>query len=361
LSSNDEVLDEIARVRLAELPTPLQEAPRLARRLGLARLLVKRDDLTGLALGGSKARKLEYELAPAVAAGCDVVVTVGGTQSNHAAMTAAAARRLGLDVRLVLGGPDVPRPRGNMLLEALYGAEVRYLVDDDENDSLTAAMDAWVEELRGEQRRPYPLPLGGSTGAGALGYVRAARELAAQLGGVPCQVVAAVGSCGTLAGLALGARLFLPGTRIVGISVSRTTRKVVERTAALATEAASLLGVDAAPAADEIECHDAFSGEYGVATEAGTEAILESARLEGLLLDPVYTGKAMAGLFGLARGGLLDPAVPVVFLHTGGMPILFAFDDALGAAAPITKVRKRASTSTATSPAQSEAPRRGRP
>ena len=253
-------------------------------------------------------------------------------------MTAAAARRLGLDVKLVLGGPDFDRLRGNMLLDALYGAEVRYLVDDDDNDSLAAAMDAWVRELREEGRRPYALPIGGSTGAGALGYVRAMRELASQLGEGPVQVVTAVGSCGTFAGLNLGARLFLPSARVVGISVSRTVRKIVDRTIELVAESAGLLGIEPPPLAGSLECHDRFHGEYGVATESGTEAIRTSARLEGILLDPVYTGKSMAGLIALARDGSLDPSVPVVFLHTGGLPILFAFDEQAYGTSQVTRI-----------------------
>lgn len=338
MRSAGEVLDAVGRVPLANLPTPLLEAPRLASLLGLSRLLVKRDDATGLAMGGNKARKLEYDLAPVLAQGCDVVVTVGGAQSNHAAMTAAAARRLGLDVKLVLGGPDFARLRGNMLLDAVYGAEVRYLVDDDDNDSLAAAMDDWVRELRDEGRRPYALPLGGSTGLGALGYVRAMRELAGQVGEKACQVVTAVGSCGTLAGLHLGARLFLPGARVVGISVSRGAGQVGIRTAELVAEASAQLGIDPPPTAAGLEIHDGFHGSYGVATESGMEAIRTCAHLEGLLLDPVYTGKAMAGLFGLARSRALDPALPVVFLHTGGLPILFAFGDDLSGDARIRKV-----------------------
>ena len=331
-------LDAVPRVPLAALPTPVRDAPRLAQRLGLARLLVKRDDLTGLAMGGNKARKLEYDLAPAASGELDVVLTVGGTQSNHAVLTAAAARGLGLDVKLVLGGPDVRLRKGNLLLAALYGAETRYLVDDDDNDSLAAAMDEWAGELRARGRRPFQVPLGGSTPHGALGYVQAMRELAAQLGPGAIQLVAAVGSCGTLAGLALGARLFLPAARVVGISVSREAGPIAVRTAELAAGSARLLGLEPVLGPSEVEVHDAFRGEYGVATEAGREAILESARLEGLLLDPVYTGKAMAGLFGLARAGLLDPAVPVVFLHTGGLPILFSFDDAWADAASFTRV-----------------------
>ena len=331
-------LDAVPRVPLAALPTPVRDAPRLAERLGFARLLVKRDDLTGLAMGGNKARKLEYDLAPAASGGYDTVLTVGGTQSNHAVLTAAAARSLGLDVKLVLGGPDVALRKGNLLLGALYGAETRYLVDDDDNDSLAAAMDEWAGELRAAGRRPFCIPLGGSTPHGALGYVRAMRELATNLGPGEIQVVAAVGSCGTLAGLALGARLFLPAARVVGISVSREAGPIAARAAELAAGSARLLGLEPLLDAHDVEVRDEFRGEYGVPTEAGREAILESARLEGLLLDSVYTGKAMAGLFGLARAGLLDPGVPVVFLHTGGVPILFSFDDAFDTAAPFTKV-----------------------
>ena len=341
MKSASGILDAVARVPLADLPTPLQEAPRLGRHLGLQRLLIKRDDATGLAMGGNKARKLEYDFARIRDQGCDVVVTVGGAQSNHAVLTAAAARRLGLDVKLVLGGPDFARLRGNMLLDALYGAEVRYLVDDDDNDSLAAAMDEWARELRERGRRPYALPIGGSTGAGALGYVRAMRELASELGEGPVQVVTAVGSCGTFAGLNLGARLFLPGARVVGISVSRTSRQIVARTMELVAESAGLLGIDP-PLAGALECHDRFHESYGVATESGKEAILACARLEGVLLDPIYTGKSMAGLFALARAGALDPSVPVVFLHTGGLPILFAFDEEIYGAAPVTRVPLRA-------------------
>jgi D-cysteine desulfhydrase family pyridoxal phosphate-dependent enzyme len=325
MTSREAALDAVPRIPLASLPTPLEELPRLAKRLGLGKLLVKRDDGTGLAMGGNKARKLEYDLAPVLAGGHDVVVTIGGAQSNHAAMTAAAARRLGLDIKLVLGGPNVTRLEGNMLLNAVYGAEVRYLLDDDDNDSLAAAMDTWVGELRRAGRRPYALPIGGSTGLGALGYVRAMRELAAQAGPAPFQVVTAVGSCGTFAGLNLGARLFAPSARIVGISVSRTARQIADRTGELVAESAAILGI-VAPEPGALECHDGFHERYGVATASGAEAIRVSARLEGLLLDPVYTGKSMAGLFALARAGTLDPAVPVVFLHTGGLPILFAVD-----------------------------------
>jgi D-cysteine desulfhydrase family pyridoxal phosphate-dependent enzyme len=302
--------------------------------------MIKRDDMTGLAFGGNKARKLEYDLAGVVRRGCDLLVTIGGTQSNHAVMTAAAARRLGLEVKLVLGGPDFERFDGNLLLDVLYGAEIRYLVDDDDNDSLAAAMDEWVQELRAAGHRPLAVPLGGSTGAGALGYVRAARELAGQIGDGPVQIVTAVGSCGTFAGLNLGARLFLPRARVVGISVSRTAGEIVERTAELVRESARLLGIETPMAAADVECCDAYVGEYGVPTAAGQNAIRAAARMEGLVLDPVYTGKSMSGLLDLARRRILDPTVATVFLHTGGLPIAFAFEDVLREQAVCTKIRR---------------------
>ncbi len=333
-------LDAIERVRLADLPTPIEEAPRLAAHAGLARLLIKRDDKTGLALGGNKARKLEYDLAVAVREGADVLVTIGGWQSNHAAMTSAAGRRLGLETKLVLGGPDFERFDGNLLLDVLFGAEIRYLVDDDANESLAAAMDDWVRELRRAGRKPHPLPIGGSTGVGALGYARAMMELAGQLGDGPVQLVTAVGSCGTLAGLVLGARCFLPRARVVGVSVSRTAGAIAERTAELVRDGARLLGIESPVSEGDLECHDAYAGEYGVPTPAGQDAILTAARLEGLVLDPVYTGKAMSGLLDLARRRVLDPAVPTVFLHTGGSPITFAFEHAFRGQAVCTKIRR---------------------
>ncbi len=333
-------LDAIPRVSLTALPTPLEDAPRLAARCGLSRLLIKRDDQTGLAMGGNKARKLEYDLAAVIAGRHDVIVTIGGTQSNHARMTAAAARKLGLDVKLVLGGPDVARFQGNILLENILGAEIRYLVDDDDNDALAAGMDAWVAELKAAGRRPYPLPIGGSTGIGAVGYVRAMRELADQCEPGPVQIVLAVGSCGTLAGTILGARLFMPQARVVGISVSRTVARIVDATAPLMRECASILEYDAPPERDSVECYDRYVDAYGVCTTAAREAIVTAARTEGLLLDPVYTGKAMAGMMDLVRTGVLDSTVPTIFIHTGGLPILFAYDETFRDLATFTRLSR---------------------
>jgi D-cysteine desulfhydrase family pyridoxal phosphate-dependent enzyme len=319
------MLDTIERVPLAELPTPLQEMPHMGKAIGIPHLLVKRDDLTGLAMGGNKARKLEYEFVEIMKQGCDVVVTVGGQQSNHARMTAAAARKCGIETRLVLGGPLFTGYHGNMLLNVLLGAEIRYLDENDDNDALAAAMNRWVEELKQEGRKPYALPIGGSTGLGALGYVRAMKELATQLGSGPAQMILPVGSCGSLAGCILGARLFLPQMRVIGISVSRTSAAIASRAAELIDEASRIIkaGVRVPPA--DVECYDRYAVEYGVMTAEGKEAIQLCAATEGLLLDPVYTGKAMAGLIDLTQRKVVDPAVPTVFLHTGGLPGLFAY------------------------------------
>ncbi len=319
-------LDSIPRIPLSALPTPLQEAPRLAHYCGLDRLFIKRDDQTGLAMGGNKARKLEYDLAGVIQGKYDVVLTIGGTQSNHARMTAAAARQLGLDVKLVLGGPDVHEHQGNLLLENILGAEIRYLTDNDDNDALAGSMEVWAGELARAGRRPFTLPIGGSTGVGTLGYVRAMQELAGQCGPGPVQIVLAVGSCGTFAGTILGATMFLQDARVIGISVSRTAAKIVDRTTELMAECADILGSQDVPGRDAVEVYDRYHEAYGAFTAPAREAIITAARLEGLLLDPVYTGKAMAGLMDLARTGVLDRSLPTIFIHTGGLPILFAYE-----------------------------------
>jgi D-cysteine desulfhydrase len=318
-------IDAIDRIHLTSTPTPLQDLPRLASAIGLPRLLIKRDDLTDLAMGGNKARKLEYEFPEILKQGCDTVVTVGGRQSNHARMTAAAARKCGLDVRLVLGGERLTGYEGNMLLEVLLGAGIRYLDGNDDNDALAAAMAVWVEELAAEGRKPYALPIGGSTGRGALGYVRAMRELAGQLDPGPVQLILPVGSCGTLAGCVLGAELYLPGTRVIGISVSRSAQAIAARTAELIGESRALLGLTVPGSETGVECYDGYVQEYGVLTREAKDAILLCGRNEGVVLDPVYTGKAMAGLIDLTHRGSVDMSRPVVFLHTGGLPGLFAY------------------------------------
>ncbi len=321
------MLDQIPRVSLAALPTPLIEAPRLAEDLGVRKLLLKRDDLTGFAAGGTKVRKLEYDFAEVLAQQCDVVLTAGGVQSNHARLTAAAARKFGLDIKLVLGGPPFSSFEGNLLLDVMFGAEIRFLPDDDENDHLTSAMGAWARELEQEGRTAYQSPIGGSTGLSALGCVAEMRELAAQLDtDEPLQIILPVGSCGTYAGIVLGARMFLPGARIVGISVSRTSAAIRHRTREIIGESCALLGLPDRIDEAALETYDEYCHVYGIPTEECRDAIIRCARAEGLLLDPIYTGKAMAGLIDLVARKKLDQDLPIVFLHTGGLPVLFSFE-----------------------------------
>ncbi|MEI6613992.1 MAG: D-cysteine desulfhydrase family protein [Chrysiogenales bacterium] len=333
------ILDKIPRIQLANLPTPLQETPRLAQKIGLSKLLIKRDDLTGLAGGGNKARKLEYDFAAIVNGGYDVVITAGGIQSNHARMTAAAARKLGLAVKLVLGGPEFGRYEGNLLLDVLFGAEIRYLIDDDANDHLTSTMEKWAAELAMDGRKPFVIPIGGSTGLGALGYVAAMRELSGQFGGGEVQLILGVGSCGTLAGTVLGSKIFMPRGRVIGISVSRTSAAIRQRTEEIIMESAELIGYKVAANSLAIECYDEYFSEYGLITNAGEQAILDCARLAGILLDPIYTGKVMAALIDLVEKKIIDKNIPVIFIHTGGLPIIFSFQSELGKFADCTKIK----------------------
>ena len=330
-------LNKIQTIKLASIPTPLDEAKRLADKIGLSRLFIKRDDLTGLAGGGNKARKLEYDFAEIINGGYDVVITAGGIQSNHARMTAAAVRKLGLDIKLVLGGVDFEIAKGNLLLDVMFNAEIRYLVDDDANASLEKEMQKWSDELIQKGRKPFVIPIGGSTGLGALGYVKAMEELSAQLENDNVQIIIGVGSCGTFAGAILGSKIFLPKARLIGISVSRTSEAIKKRTAELIQESAELINYRL----DEqnlIECYDNYHTEYGMITESCKQAIDDTVNLEGILLDPIYTGKVMAGLIDLTKKRIIDKNIPVIFIHTGGIPIIFSFESELGSKINCTKV-----------------------
>lgn len=326
-------LESFPRVSLAVLPTPLEPAPRLGSAIELPRLRVKRDDATGLAMGGNKARKLEFLMAEAVAQRADVVLTTGGVQSNHARMTAAAACRLGMQSVLYLCDPEPQVQQGNLLLDRLFGAEVRFLPGLSYPE-MEREMAEGAGELRAKGRRPYVIPVGGSTPLGCLGYVHAVAELARQAREQGLRVdaiVVAAGSTGTLSGVLLGARQYLPEARVYGISVSPPRRPGQQKCARIVGEAAALLGVEWRPEPDEIPIHDDWLGPgYGIPTPEGMEAIDLAARYEGLLLDPVYTGKTLAGARGLAERGELRPDETVVFWHTGGAPALFAFSELFG-------------------------------
>jgi D-cysteine desulfhydrase family pyridoxal phosphate-dependent enzyme len=306
------------RIPLAHLPTPVEPLDRLSEWLGGPRLLVKRDDQTGLALGGNKARKLEFLCAEARAQGCDTLVTGGGTQSNHARMTAAAANRLGLECHLAVAGDPGGTPSGNLLLDLVLGARVHFTGARDYYE-IERAITELAELLSSQGRRPYAIPIGGASVTGALAYLVAAGELLGQVPDGVDWVVVADGSGGTHAGLLAG----LEGrARVLGVDVG-TRPDLDERVPELATRAALAAG-RAEPRAEAVIDHGHFGAGYGKPTPGCLEAIRMAARLEGLLLDPVYTGKAMAGLLCWARQGRFAQGETVLFWHTGGAPALFA-------------------------------------
>ncbi|MDI3340575.1 MAG: D-cysteine desulfhydrase family protein [Sphaerobacter sp.] len=333
----------IPRFPLATLPTPLQEAVRLRQALGgpgrCPRILLKRDDLTGLALGGNKARKLEYLVADALRQGATALITTGAVQSNHARMTAAAARLAGLRASLVLTSADPnPPAQGNLLLDHLLGAEVHIVPAP--ADKALAVGDAVEEtiarvaaELRARGERPYVIPVGGSSAVGALGYVAGTLELVGQLaaaGEAPTRLYYASGSRGTQAGLVLGAKLYSAPYQVYGIAVSGGGPDKDAHACAIANEAAALLRVETRVTPADLVTDEGYIGEgYGIPTEACLEAIRLLAREEAIFLDPSYTGKAMAGLIDHVRRGVIRPDETVIFLHTGGVPANFAHGERL--------------------------------
>lgn len=320
-------LESLARYPLATLPTPLEEAPRLSRQLGV-RVLVKRDDLTGFALGGNKARKLEFLLADALAQGADTLVTGGGAQSNHARMTAAAARKLGMDISIVFFGPKPPEVNGNLLLDELLGADMVYANTNDKTET-DRVLERVTAELRQRGRRPYLIPVGGSTVLGASSYILAVGELLDQLKGLGATadyVFISTGSCGTHAGVLAGIKYYGARIPVYGITVSRVRAECEQRIRDLVERTAAFLDHPLPLQAEDIVVDDGYIGPgYAIPTPEGNAAIRTVARLEGLFLDPVYTGKTMAGLMDLVRRGRVAPGSTVVFWHTGGVPGMFAF------------------------------------
>ena len=315
-------LEIIPRFNLATLPTPLQETPRLAAALGLDRLLIKRDDNTGLAFGGNKARKLEYFVADAVRAGADALVTLGAPQSNHCRMTAAAARVAGLGCKLVFAGHPIAEVQANMLLDQFFGATWTFAGDQPVSECMSRVAD----DLRAQGRHPYVIPGGGSNGLGALGYVGCAFELARQLddrGDRPRYIVCAGGSCGTLAGLTLGVALSGIGADVIGVSISRSVPDRVARVREIMAQSCEHLDL-ALPEASPTIWSDYIGPGYGMPTSLSTRALETVAFTEGILLDPVYTAKAFGGLMGEIEAGRVKPSDLIVFIHTGGTPALFA-------------------------------------
>ncbi len=324
------------RVRLAHLPTPFEELPRLAARAGGPRLFVKRDDCTGLASGGNKTRKLEFLLGEAMERGADTVITVGAIQSNHVRQTAAAAARLGLRAELILERRVPERGEryestGNVLLDELVGARLHFRPG---GLDLSAEAGALAVELEREGRKPYVVPGGGSNPVGALGYVLAARELLAQadeMGIVLDAIVHATGSTGTQAGLLVGIEAQNARIPVHGISVRHERERQRQAVHALAVTTARKLGVPA-PGFESVIVHDEYVGPgYGLPTPEMVAAVRAAAELEGLLFDPVYSGKGLAGLLDLIERGVFTEGQNVLFVHTGGSAALFAYEEELRA------------------------------
>jgi D-cysteine desulfhydrase family pyridoxal phosphate-dependent enzyme len=296
--------------------------PRLGAHLGGASLWVKRDDATGLAFGGNKVRKLEYLLAEAQANGARMLITTGAVQSNQCRQTAAAAARFGFDCCLVLAGEPPDHVTGNLLLDLLCGSDIRWTRGRARDEVLEEVFqEAWADG-----RRPYKIVYGASSPVGALGYVTAMSELTAAFD----RIVVASSSAGTQAGMLVGARRHGFAGRITGVSVDQPAPALRRSVAALAHETASLLGMDAEFAADDVEVVDDYVGEgYGILGSREVEATKLFARLEGLLLDPVYTAKAAAGLIDMIARGAIARDERVLFWHTGGGPAIFAYAEGL--------------------------------
>ena len=308
------------RLPLAHVPTPVEELPALSAALGGPRLLVKRDDQTGLALGGNKTRKLEYLCAAAQAEGADTLLTAGAPQSNHCRQTAAAAARLGLDCVLVLAGEPPPQASANILLDGLLGAEIRWAAQDERDAQLQAVF----EDLQAAGKKPFLVTYGGSSPLGAAAYAFAIEELIAQ-DQRSDWIVFATSSGGTQAGLVAGAQLFDYPGRVLGISVDPPAAELAPRVTDLANQTVQLLDGVGQVEAENVLINDDYVGKgYAVMGPPEREAIRLFARHEGLLVDPVYTGRAAAGLIDLLRQGFFAENDTVLFWHTGGTPAIFA-------------------------------------
>ena len=329
-------LTRFPRLRFAHLPTPLEPMERLTAHLGGPRLWVKRDDCTGLSTGGNKTRKLEFLMADAIEKQADVVITQGATQSNHARQTAAGCARLGIECRILLedrtGYQDPSYTlSGNVLLDRLHGAELSMRPG---GTDMETSMVALADALRADGRRPYVIPGGGSTPVGALGYVNAALELvhqATDMGLGIDAVVLATGSAGTQGGLVTGLAVLTSQIPVLGICVRLSKEAQEEKVFDLADATAEHLGLSGVVARSDVVANGDYVGPgYGLPTEGMADAVKLLARTEGILLDPVYSGKAMAGLIDLIGKGQFDKDANVVFIHTGGAAGLFAYPDAFG-------------------------------
>jgi D-cysteine desulfhydrase family pyridoxal phosphate-dependent enzyme len=321
-------IESLARFSLAQLPTPIEELKSLSRELGGPELLIKRDDQTGLALGGNKTRKLEFLVGEALEHGADTLVTAGAAQSNHCRQTAAAAAKAGLGCELLLNGTKPELPNGNLLLDELLGARIHWIQPSERAAKLRELPD----QLRKQGRKPYVIPVGGSNGVGATGYVLAMIELVEQLRGINRRVdhvVFASSSGGTQAGIVVGAKVTAFDGKLHGVSVDKGDRDSAEykhELADIANETAKYIGFDAQFTAKDFNVDYSYvGGGYGVVSDLEREAIHLLGSREGIMVDPVYTGRSMGALIDLVRKKTFRSDETVLFWHTGGAPALFAY------------------------------------
>ena len=321
-------LDALPRFPLAQLPTPLEALKTLSRQLAGPELLIKRDDQTGLALGGNKTRKLEFLVGHALAQGADTLVTLGAVQSNHCRQTAAAAAKAGLRCELILNGKKPDVANGNLLLNEILGANLHW-IERSQRAAKLAELDA---QLRAQGRKPYLIPVGGSNGVGATGYVVAMLELMEQMlasGQHVDHIVFGTSSGGTQAGIVLGARLAGFKGRLHGLSIDKNDPEHFEyeaEVAQIANDCAAYLGSSERMTPNDVKVVYGYQGEgYGVVGDLERGAIRLLARSEGIVLDPVYAGRAFGALMDLIRKGVFKKGETVLFWHTGGSPALFAY------------------------------------
>ena len=324
--------NHIPRQSLGFFPTPLIALSRLSKVLDGPTIFMKRDDNTGLALGGNKTRKLEFIMGDALAQGADCVITAGAAQSNHCRQTAAAAASLGLECHLVLGGEEPEQTSGNLLLDKIFGSHIHWAGANRKGEDIPKI----VEQLTNKGKKPYVIPYGGSNELGALAFVEAFKELESQRESMDVlftHIVFASSSGATQAGLMLGKKILNSPAQIVGINIDKgETDKVPfdQYTVALANSTASLIGADYRFTETDLTLNSDYVGEgYGVVGTLENEAIAMTAQTEGILLDPVYTGRAMGGLIDMIRSGKIKKTDRVLFWHTGGAPALFAYSSDL--------------------------------
>nr|WP_317199930.1 D-cysteine desulfhydrase family protein [uncultured Psychrobacter sp.] len=325
----------IARQPLGYFPTPLIELTRLSKKLGGPRIFMKRDDNTGLALGGNKTRKLEYIMGDALKQGADTVITAGAAQSNHCRQTAGAAASLGLECHLVLGGEEPEQAGGNLLLDKIFGCHIHWAGANRKGEDIPAL----VDQLKAKGKKPYVIPYGGSNELGTTAFVQAFKEMETQRQSMDVtftHIVFASSSGATHAGLMIGNKMIGSDCQIIGINIDKGEMDKVpfdQHIINLANSTAKLIEADISFSDNDLILNSDYVGEgYGVVGALENEAIEMTAQIEGILLDPVYTGRAMGGLIDMIRTDQIKASDSVLFWHTGGAPALFAYSDDLDAA-----------------------------